>query len=202
MVGGVSRARFPPGPHLRGSRFSRLPPLRLPPTRRLFRTMKKCKPKPTDFLSPGCGDGLDCAGELDCGRTAANHPGLWAGPDRAGPAGLLDARAGYRCSRPPTRGAYNRTLFMLLNCGWVWSNFCPAHLTAFAFLARLLARFLRQTRYNREPACHARALHGLRPRARPWRKLRQDFTCNESNPALRFRRSGLWVGGLSRRLFK
>ena len=35
-VGGVSRARFPPGPHLRSSRFSRLPPLRLPPTRRLF----------------------------------------------------------------------------------------------------------------------------------------------------------------------
>ena len=35
-AGGVSRARFPPGPHLRGSRFSRLPPLRLPPTRRLF----------------------------------------------------------------------------------------------------------------------------------------------------------------------
>ena len=39
-VGGVSRARFPPGPHICGSRFSRLPPLRQPPTRRLFRMTK------------------------------------------------------------------------------------------------------------------------------------------------------------------
>ena len=59
-VAGVSRARFPPGPHLRSSRFSRFPPLRLPPTRRLFRTTKNswpCHPKqehwllaPLDFL--------------------------------------------------------------------------------------------------------------------------------------------------------
>ena len=34
-VGGVSRLRFPPGPHLRSSRFSRHPRLRQAPTRRL-----------------------------------------------------------------------------------------------------------------------------------------------------------------------
>ena len=39
--GGVSRARFPLGPHLRGSRFSRLPPLRLPPARRFFQNDEK-----------------------------------------------------------------------------------------------------------------------------------------------------------------
>ena len=33
-VGGVSRLRFPPGPHLRRSRFSRHPRLRQAPTRR------------------------------------------------------------------------------------------------------------------------------------------------------------------------
>ena len=33
-VGGVSRLRFPPGPHLRSSRFSRHPRLRQAPTRR------------------------------------------------------------------------------------------------------------------------------------------------------------------------
>ena len=33
-VGGVSRPRFPPGPHLRSSRFSRHPRLRQAPTRR------------------------------------------------------------------------------------------------------------------------------------------------------------------------
>ena len=51
-VGGVSRARFPPGPHPRLSRFSRLPPLRLPPTKRLFKTKnpQALSPKP---LEPG-----------------------------------------------------------------------------------------------------------------------------------------------------
>ena len=34
-VGGVSRLRFPPGPHLRSSRFSRHPRLRQAPTTRL-----------------------------------------------------------------------------------------------------------------------------------------------------------------------
>ena len=34
--GGGRDRGYPPGPHLRGSRFSRLPPLCLPPTRRLF----------------------------------------------------------------------------------------------------------------------------------------------------------------------
>ena len=54
-VGGVSRARFPPGPHLRGSRFSRLPPLRLPPTRRLFQTTKLvlCPGSKPSAPSPG-----------------------------------------------------------------------------------------------------------------------------------------------------
>ena len=35
-VGGVSRLRFPPGPHLRSSRFSRHPRLRQAPTTRRF----------------------------------------------------------------------------------------------------------------------------------------------------------------------
>ena len=63
---GVSRARFPPGsPHLCGSRFSRLPPLHLPPTRDFFvgpQPSRSWRPKPSapvsacctiDFLSPG-----------------------------------------------------------------------------------------------------------------------------------------------------
>ena len=37
-VGGVSRLRFPPGPHLRSSRFSRHPRLRQAPTRRFAKS--------------------------------------------------------------------------------------------------------------------------------------------------------------------
>ena len=48
-VGGVSRLRFPPGPHLRSSRFSRHPRLRQAPTRCVFvgkRPQAPGRPKP------------------------------------------------------------------------------------------------------------------------------------------------------------
>ena len=50
-VGGVSRLRFPPGPHLRSSRFSRHPRLRQAPTRRFAEHRNFCGGK--RFGGPG-----------------------------------------------------------------------------------------------------------------------------------------------------
>ena len=50
-VGGVSRLRFPPGPHLRSSRFSRHPRLRQAPTRRFAKTRNQSVQQARLFMS-------------------------------------------------------------------------------------------------------------------------------------------------------
>ena len=57
-VGGVSRLRFPPGPHLRSSRFSRHPRLRQAPTRRFAKNRNLggfCGPRPLVGRAPSPG---------------------------------------------------------------------------------------------------------------------------------------------------
>ena len=58
-VGRVSRLRFPPGPHLRSSRFSRHPRLRQAPTRRFAKNRKlltswRLKPMHPGLKTLGC----------------------------------------------------------------------------------------------------------------------------------------------------
>ena len=65
-VGGVSRLRFPPGPHLRSSRFSRHPRLRQAPTRRFAKNRNLrgfCGEKAPGPPSPG-GPGPKPPGDL------------------------------------------------------------------------------------------------------------------------------------------
>ena len=83
-VGGVSRLRFPPGPHLRSSRFSRHPRLRQAPTRRF------AKNRNLRGLGGFCGEGPWWAGPQALGARAPSPLETWpTGPWGLDPAEFL-----------------------------------------------------------------------------------------------------------------